>query len=262
MTTRMTFLGVAGYEVAGPSFRFLVDPYLTGPFPGPDPDALARPDVILVSHAAYDHLGDTARIAKRTGAPVVCGGEVKAMLIDQGLPETQIQATTWGIVVEVAGVVVRPVECHHWSQGQLADGTRVTGVPMGFIVETEPGISIYHYGDTAIFSDLKLIAQLYEPTVGILGCANPLELLTDVKTPGRMLTGEMSPAEAALAAEFLGLDVAIASHYYNPDQDDVRAFLAAVPAHDTTGARQAVAPAVGQTLVFEMTGDRVSVTTA
>jgi L-ascorbate metabolism protein UlaG (beta-lactamase superfamily) len=262
MTTRMTFLGVAGYEVAGPSFRFLVDPYLTGPFPGPDPDALERPDVILVSHAAYDHLGDSARIAERTGAPVVCGGEVKAMLMDQGLPETQIQATTWGIVVEVNGVVVRPVECHHWSQGQLSDGTRVTGVPMGFIVETEPGISIYHYGDTAIFSDLKLIGELYEPTVGILGCANPPELLATAVGAGKLLTGEMSPPEAALAAEYLGVDVAIASHYYSPDQDDVRAFIAAVPAYDTTGARQAVAPSVGQTLVFEATGDRVSVSTA
>ena len=262
MTTRMTFLGVAGYEVVGPSFRFLVDPFLTGPYPCPDPDTLETPDVILVSHAAYDHLGDAARIAKRTGAPVVCGGEVKAMLMDQGLPETQIQATTWGIVVEVNGVVIRPVECHHWSQGQLSDGARVTGVPMGFIVETEPGVSIYHYGDTAIFSDLKLIGELYAPSVGILGCANPPELLATAVGAGKLLTGEMSPAEAALAAEYLGVDVAIASHYYSPDQDDVRAFVEAVPVYDSTGARTVVAPSVGDTLVFEATADRVSLAVA
>ncbi len=259
MTTRMTFLGVAGYEVVGPSFRFLVDPYLSGPVPGIDPDTLERPDAILVSHAAYDHLGDTARIAIRTGAPVVCGGEVRAMLIDDGVPEAQIQATTWGIVVEVGGVVVRPVECHHWSQGRLKNGQFVAGVPMGFIVETEPGISLYHYGDTAIFGDLKLIKELYRPTIGILGCANPDELLARATGPGRLLTGEMSPAEAALAAEYLGVEIAIASHYYNPEQADVRGFVDAVPTYDASGRRTVLAPSVGDTLVFTATDDGVVV---
>lgn len=254
MTTRLRFLGVAGYEVIGPDWRVLIDPFLTGPVSIQAPDDLERPDAILVSHAAYDHLGDTAAIAKRTGAPVVCGGEVRAMLMDDGIPAEQIQATTWGIVVEVGGVAVRPVECHHWSQGRLKDGTFVTGVPMGFIVEPEPGIRIYHYGDTAIFSDLKLIRDLYAPTVAILGCANPDELLATAVGPGRLLTGEMSPEEAALAAEWLGAPVAIASHYYRAEQPDVAAFLAAVPRHDGSGSRQAIAPRLGETLALT-TGD-------
>ncbi len=249
MTTRIGFLGVAGYEVVGPEFRLLIDPFLSGsPVPTADPDGIATPDVILVSHAAYDHLGDTAQIARRTGAPVVCGGEVRAMLEEEGVPAAQIQATTWGIVVEVGGVVVRPVECHHWSQGRLRSGQFVAGVPMGFIVETEPGVSLYHYGDTALFSDLKLIGELYRPTVGILGCANPDELLAAAPGPGRLLTGEMSPLEAAMAAEFLGLEVAIASHYFDPGQADVKAFLEEVPKQDSTGRRQVVAPAPGETL--------------
>ena len=254
MTTRMTFLGVAGYEIVGPTFRILIDPFLTGPVPSVDPDDLATPNAILVSHAAYDHYGDTARIAKRTGAPVVCGGEVRAMLMESGVPAEQIQATTWGIVVEVGGVAVRPVECHHWSQGRLANGQFITGVPMGFIVETEPGVRIYHYGDTAIFSDLKLIRELYRPTIGIIGCANPDELLADAVGPGRLLTGEMSPAEAALAAEYLGVDVAIASHYYDAQQADVTAFLAEVPSRDLTGHRKVIAPLLGETVCFDMTG--------
>jgi len=260
MTTRLRFLGVAGYEIAGPAWRVLIDPFLTGPVTVVDPDELETPDAILVSHAAYDHLGDTARIARRTGAPVVCGAEVRAMLVEDGVPFEQIQATTWGIVVEVGGVVVRPVECHHWSQGRLEDGQYVSGVPMGFIVEPEPGVSIYHYGDTALFSDLKLIGQLYRPSVGLLGCANPEELLVDAPGPGRLLTGEMSPEEAALAAEFLGVQVAVASHYYDPGQADVRAFLAAVPEHDTTGRRQAIAPRSGETLLLAAhDGGRITV---
>lgn len=251
MSTQLTFLGVAGYDILGPSFRVLIDPFLSeSPFAPYGPGDVPTPDVILVSHAAFDHLGDTAAIALRTGAPVVCGGEVRAILLDAGVPSERVRATTWGIVVEVGGVVVRPVACQHWSQGRLADGSLVSGVPMGFIVETEPGVRIYHYGDTAIFGDMRLIAQLYGPTVGLLGCSQPQELLARVPGPGRILTGELSPDEAALSAELLGVELAVASHYFDPSHADVTGFLDLVPTHDTTGRRRAVAPAVGETLTI------------
>lgn len=261
MSTDVHFLGVAGYEVVWPDKRILIDPFLSDSPAAPiSPDDLSTPDLILVSHAAWDHYGDTAAIARRTGAPVVCGGDVRAMLMDEGVPSEQIRATTWGIVVEVNNIVVRPVECHHWSQGRLKDGQFVTGVPMGFIVETEPGIRIYHYGDTAIFSDLRLIAQLYRPTVGLLGCAQPDEIVSRVPGPGRLLTGEMSPTEAALAAEFLNLQVAVACHYFDPNQPDVREFVDLVPLHDTTGRRQVIAPKVGEVLTFETNDDGETIT--
>lgn len=256
MSTAIRFLGVAGYEIVWTGRRILIDPFLTGgPRPPVLPDALQPPDLILVSHAAFDHLGDTAAIARRTGCPVLCGGEVRAMLIDAGVDGDQIRATTWGIVTEIAGIVVRPVECHHWSQGRLADGQFVTGVPMGFIVDTEPGIRLYHYGDTAIFSDLRLIGELYRPTVGLLGCTQPLALLAQTPGPGVFLTGEMSPREAALAAAYLNLTVAVACHYFDHRQPDVTEFLAAVHAIDTTGRRQAIAPAVGETFVVTTDDD-------
>jgi L-ascorbate metabolism protein UlaG (beta-lactamase superfamily) len=263
VSTSIRFLGVAGYEIAWADKRILIDPFLAEERLAPvRPDELARPDAILVSHAAWDHLGDTAAIARRTGAPVVCGGEVRAMLMEEGVSSEQIRATTWGIVVEVGGVVIRPVECHHWSQGRLQSGAFVTGVPMGFIVETEPGIRIYHYGDTAIFGDLRLIAQLYRPTIGLLGCTQPEELAGQVPGPGRLLTGEMSPDEAALAAELLGLTVALACHYFDHTQQDVLAFLAAVPGHDTSGRRQAIAPLVGETLTVATSDDGATIAVA
>jgi hypothetical protein len=60
-------------------------------------------------------------------------------------------------------------------------------------------------GDTAIFSDLKLQAELYQPTIGCIGIANPLEILHRFPMPGTMITAEMSPEEGALAARWLGL---------------------------------------------------------
>lgn len=256
MATRLTFLGAAGYEIVGPEHRILIDPFLSeNPRAPVDPDELETPDLILVSHAAFDHYGDTAAIAKRTGAPVVCDAAVRAMLIDEGVSGDQVRATTWGILVEVAGLVVRPVECHHWSAGTLKDGRQVVGNPIAFIVEPEPGLRIYHYGDTSIF-DMRLFGELYRPTVGLLGCTVPHELLHRTPGPGRYTTGEMDADEAARAAEMLQLKLAVACHYLEPDAE-VERFLELVPHYDSTGARKAIAPLVGDTLVVD--GDRYEI---
>lgn len=259
MTTRLRFLGIAGYEIVGPTQRILIDPFLTGNPTAPcRPDDLERPDVILVTHAAPDHLGDASAIARRTGAPVVCGADVRALLLDQGVPGDQVRATVWGIVVEVGGVVVRPVECRHWSSVHLSNGQIVTGVPLAYIVEPEPGLRIYHYGDTAVF-DMRLIGQLYRPTVGLLGCCQPRALSHLAPGAGRMLTGEMSPHEAALVAEMLGVEVAIACHYSETDDPDVQAFLRLVPEHDTTGRRSSLAMEPGDTLLLDVSAGGVTV---
>ena len=253
MTTAIRYLGVAGYELVGPAGRVLIDPFLTGnPVAATTHDALQRPDVILVSHPPKDHLGDTAEIALRTGAPVVCGTDSAAVLRERGVPADQIRMTVWGIQVFVGGVHVRPVECHHWSQARLADGSVITGTPLSFVVEMEPTVRVYHFGDSAIFGDMALIGRLHTPVVGILGCTQPKPLVPVFSPgPGEILTGEMSPDEAALAAELLGVRYAVATHYVDPGDVDVREFLARVPVHDTSGARVGLALAPGETLVID-----------
>ena len=253
MTTRIRYLGIAAYELVAPVGRILIDPFLSGsPVAPVRHEDLKRPDVILVTHAALDHFGDAAEIALRTGAPVVCGPDSSALLRERGVPAEQIRTTIWGIQVEVGGVHVKPVECHHWAQTRLADGTVATGWPLAFVVETEPGIAVYHYGDSAISLNMQLIGRLHKPTVGLLGCTQPKALLPTFNPgAGKVLTGEMSPEEAALAAEFLGVRFAVATHYVDPDDEDVRAFLDFVPRYDTTGERVPLALTAGETLVIE-----------
>jgi L-ascorbate metabolism protein UlaG (beta-lactamase superfamily) len=226
MSTKIRFFGVAAYElITGGGQHILVDPFLDeNPGSPTKSTELHRVDLIIVSHAAVDHLGDTEAIARRTGAPIVCGGEVRAYLMAKGIPGEQIRATTWGIAVEVAGIKIQPLECHHWSQIKMPDGTFASGVPMAFIVYTDPGVRFYHYGDTAIFSDLKLQGELYQPTIGCIGIANPQEILHRNPMPGRMLTAEMNPREGALAAQWLGLKTVLPCHYINPDCVEVREF--------------------------------------
>jgi L-ascorbate metabolism protein UlaG (beta-lactamase superfamily) len=243
--TRIRFHGVAAYEIINSKGqRILLDPFLDD-----NPGALTKSgdfdkvDLVIVSHAAFDHLGDTDKIAARYGCPVVCGGEVKAWLMDRGIPATQIRATTWGIRVKVAGIEIQPLECHHWSQIRLKDGSFISGVPMAFIVYPDANVRFYHYGDTALFSDMKLQAELYRPNIGCIGIANPQEILHLNPMPGEMLTGEMSPYEGVLATQWLGLETVLPCHYITLEGDrDVQQYMAH---HEAAKARgEAIAEAL------------------
>jgi len=254
MTTTLRFLGASGYEVVGPACRILFDPFLRGnPWAPASPETIETPDVICVSHAAWDHLGDTAEIAIRTGAPVITSADVAELLLESGVPQSQIRATIWGVCYAFGPVAVRPVECHHWSSSRLNNGSLVTGVPLSFIVETEPGVRVYHFGDSALFGDMRTIGRLYWPTIGLLGCAQT-DGLPDDPGAGVLLTGEMTPDEAAIAADWLGLRYAVATHYMHAGAE-AQEFLRRVPARDSTGKREAFAPEIGQTLTIEPVTD-------
>jgi L-ascorbate metabolism protein UlaG (beta-lactamase superfamily) len=124
----------------------------------------------------------------------------------------------------------------------------IQGVPLSFIVDTEPGVRVYHFGDTAIFPGLSLIGELYRPTVGILGCAQT-DGLPDPGA-GHVLTGEMNPDEAARAAGMLRVRHLVASHYIQPgpEVDELRRLA---PRYDDTGRRIVHAPAAGATVAIE-----------
>jgi L-ascorbate metabolism protein UlaG (beta-lactamase superfamily) len=250
MTTTITYHGISTYEVVGPNGRVVFDPFLDGsPAAIVSADDLETPDVILTSHAAWDHMASASRLALRTGAPIVCGSDTAALLRQDGVPDSQLRVTTWGIRAQFGDIVVRPVPCAHWSQAKLADGQIITGVPMAFVVEFEPGVRVYHFGDSAITQEMSLIGKLHKPTVGLLGVSQPWSLVAE--GGGTVVTGEMSPDEAALAAEMLGVKYAVATHYESIDDPAVASFLAAVPTHDTTGARVPLAMVAGQQLVID-----------
>jgi L-ascorbate metabolism protein UlaG (beta-lactamase superfamily) len=220
MTTKLRFLGISAFEITNSlGTRVLIDPYLDANSVSPlKTDDLERVDLILVTHAAYDHLGDTAKIAKKFMAPVICGADVKAHLIKEGVAPEKLIVTVWGLTSEVAGIRVRSVESRHWSNITEADGTYLSGPPMGFIVHADVGVRIYHSGDSALFSDLRLIGQLHQPNIGLINVSlGPIQ-------GSPYLTGEMTPYEAALATEWLGVDYVIPIHFATVDAD-VEAFL-------------------------------------
>lgn len=222
--TRIRFLGVAAYEVVTrDGRRVLLDPFLRGnpasPLTAEDFDQV---DLIIVTHAASDHLGDTEILARRTGASVICGGEVKAFLTAQGIPSEQIRVTAWGMRLSVAGVEVQTIECRHCSHMTMPDGTFVSGIPLAYIVMLDDNVRLYHPGDTSLFSDMKLQGQLYRPTIGSIGIANPDGVSSP--GPGEKLTSDMSPAEGVLASQWLGLRTVLPCHYTDPGNHQVEEF--------------------------------------
>jgi L-ascorbate metabolism protein UlaG (beta-lactamase superfamily) len=227
MATELTYFGVAGYQIVKPDgTHILIDPFLNKNKYCPiKVDDLKQVDLILVTHAAFDHLGDTVEIAKKFNAPIVCGVDVRAILEDQGVDPDLIRITIWGMWMKVLGVQVRPVESHHWSFGKLSDGSMTSGPALGYIVETEPGVRIYHPGDTALTYDLKMFGELYKPTVGLIHVSLPTGEGLDLPHHYMYQSGEFTSYEAALACQWLNLKHILPNHYATADHPDVKNFL-------------------------------------
>ena len=151
MAVDVRFLGQSCFELKAGDTTVLTDPFLTGnPLAAASADEV-QPDVILLTHGHQDHFGDTIDIAKRTGATVVAITEL-ADEISQSV-ENVLDPNLGGTVVFDWGwVKLVPA----WHTATSPKGTPHT--PAGLLIHIGDRL-IYHLGDTALFSDMKLIAQ-------------------------------------------------------------------------------------------------------
>jgi L-ascorbate metabolism protein UlaG (beta-lactamase superfamily) len=227
MTVLIRFLGTAAFEVTtSDGTRVLIDPYLdANPVSPIKVSDLKRVDLLLVTHAAVDHLGDAEAILRRfPHLPLICGADVRGYLMHRNIDGDRLRAVPWGMMVEEAGVRVRPVESHHWSYIEAEDGRAYSSTPLGFIFEAGDGQRVYHSGDTALFSDLRLIGELYRPTIGLINVGVPAQHRGLAHGVPRYLTGEMDAREAAMACQWLGLRYAVPCHHDDPSLPEVVQF--------------------------------------
>jgi L-ascorbate metabolism protein UlaG (beta-lactamase superfamily) len=254
MSVTIRFLGTAAFELVSSSgVRILMDPYLDeNPLSPLKTSNLEHLDLLLVTHAAYDHLGDSLAILRKfPDLQIVCGADVRAYLMRMGIEGARIVASPWGMKVKANGVVIRPVYSRHWSFIQGPDGETYSSVPLGMIVELEEGISIYNSGDTALYSDMKLYGELYRPLVGLINVGVPNEHQGMKHGVDDYLTGEMDAQEAALAAQWWGVRYAIPCHHDSLDTPEVQSFRSILDQrrHNDKSAPEPVLIAPGEAFV-------------
>jgi L-ascorbate metabolism protein UlaG (beta-lactamase superfamily) len=200
------FLGHASFELTEGAANVLVDPFLTGnPKAAADPGEL-EPTQILLTHGHGDHVGDAEDIAKRTGATVVGVPEITNELSEAGV-ENVLDPNLGGTVkFDWGWVKLVPA----WHTSTTPKGAS-PGVAAGLLIGIG-GKTVYHLGDTALFSDMQLIAHR----------GNPIDVAL-VPIGGHYT---MDRLDAVVACEFIGAGTVIPCHYdtFPPIETDVEAF--------------------------------------
>jgi L-ascorbate metabolism protein UlaG (beta-lactamase superfamily) len=176
------WLGQASFRIKSPGGKtIVVDPWITGGPKTPAPfktdlSALGKVDVLLVTHAHVDHIGDAPAIAKLNNTKLYGPADMVTPLITLGLIPAELghRFNKTGSVKPVSGIKVTAVRAEHSSllvwKNPATDKqeSHPAGEPVGYIIELENGFKIWHMGDTGLFGDMKFISDYYKPDLVLI----------------------------------------------------------------------------------------------
>lgn len=207
--TELTWYGHAAFKLTTPAGKvLLIDPWISNPMNKDAQDDLAKldkVDLILVSHAHFDHVGDASAIAAKTGAKLVGTFDLgNALTTYAGYPPKQMGFDTLGnfggeLSLLDGEVTVRLIPAVHGSTIAPEGKNEVHpgGNPGGFVIKVKNGPTLYHTGDTDVFGDMQLVGM--DKVDYMLACI------------GGHFT--MDPERAALAVKYVKPKTVIPMHY-------------------------------------------------
>lgn len=165
---QITWYGHSAFRLDFGGKAVLVDPFFTGnpTFPGDKAAAIKGVSHIALTHGHGDHVGDTADIAKETGAKVIANFEICMWLGGQGVEK--VDPMNFGGTLDQGGFTVSMVRADH-SSAAIDGATPVyLGNPGGLIFKAAGEPTVYHMGDTDVFGDMALIQEQYQPKVAMV----------------------------------------------------------------------------------------------
>lgn len=189
---KLTYLGHSAFEMNINGKKVLIDPFL---IKSPDYDIQGVSD-IFVTHAHSDHLGSAIEIAKKTGAKITAMFELANYCAKYSVKTNGIGLGAW---IDYDWGRVAAVPAFHSSS--FDDGS-YGGNPCGFVFDLS-GRTLYHAGDTALNSEMKIIGEVYEPDAAMLPIGG---------------TYTMDIESAVIASEWLGVSAVIPMHYNTFDK--------------------------------------------
>jgi L-ascorbate metabolism protein UlaG (beta-lactamase superfamily) len=206
---KVSFHGHSIVKVETNGKTILFDPFINGNNQTDLKVDNESPDVIILTHGHGDHVGDTVEIAKRSGALVIANNEIANYLSFQGLNTHPMHI---GGAYEFDFGKVKLTPAFHGS-AMITDNQEIIylGMPTGVLLMAE-GKTIYHAGDTGLFSDMKLIGERHPIDLAFLPIGDNFT---------------MGPEDAAAAAEFLQAKTVVPVHYdtFPPIKQDPQVFI-------------------------------------
>lgn len=151
---------------------------------------------MLLTHGHRDHTADAVALARTTGAHVIAPYELAQWLEEKGLK--RVSAMNVGGTRSILGLSITMVTAVHSNSLEVDVAPRYAGLASGYVIAFEHGLTIYFAGDTALFGDMRLIGELYRPSMAFLP-------IGDVYT--------MGPEQAAIACALLGVKTVVPMHY-------------------------------------------------